>query len=66
MNHNRAALLLLIPMTAIAIVAIVSPAALVRNLGGPRKRRAPKIEIFLRVAGALILISDVIGLFYRV
>jgi type II secretory pathway pseudopilin PulG len=52
-------------MAAIAIVAIVSPAVLVRNLGGVRKHRALALEVFLRVAGSMLLIGAVTT-WYRV
>lgn len=46
---------ILIIFSAIAIIAVLSPATLVRNFGGPKVQRAPMRELFLRVAGILLL-----------
>ena len=51
--------LVLIPLAAIAVVAIAAPGTLVRHLGGSKSQRAPIRGLFLRVAGMLLLIGAV-------
>lgn len=53
--------LLLIPLAAIAIVAVISPRIIVRHLGRPKFKNLIGIEIFLRIAGILMLIGAVIN-----
>jgi hypothetical protein len=49
--------LFLIPLAAIAMIGVLSSKTALRHLGGPKSQRAPKRELFLRVAGILLLIS---------
>lgn len=49
--------IILIPLAAIAVIAVVSPETIVRHLGGPKTQRAPIRELFLRVAGILLLVG---------
>lgn len=59
-----ALVVLLIALVPVGVAAVVSPALLVRHLGGPRNRRVPAREMFLRLAGTLVLIG-VLVLGYR-
>lgn len=49
--------IILIPLAAIAVIAVFSPETLVRHMGGPKDQRAPMRELFLRVAGILLLVG---------
>jgi hypothetical protein len=50
--------IMLIPLAAIAVIAVLSPETLVSHLGGPKGgQRAPIRELFLRVAGILLLVG---------
>jgi hypothetical protein len=49
--------IILIPLAALALAAVFSPETLVRHLGGPKGQRAPIRELFLRVAGILLLVG---------
>ena len=49
--------IILIPLAAIAVIAVLSPETLVRHLGGPKAQRAPIRELLLRVAGILLLVG---------
>jgi hypothetical protein len=49
--------IILIPLAAIAATAVFSPETLVRHLGGPKSQRARTRELFLRVAGILLLVG---------
>jgi hypothetical protein len=55
--------IILLPLAAVAIIAIVSPGALVSRLGGPRTLKSPARELFLRIAGALFLVGAAIACF---
>jgi hypothetical protein len=52
--------ILLIPLAAIAVLAVLSPVQFLARLGGPRNYRAPALETFIRVAGLLLLIGAAI------
>jgi hypothetical protein len=52
--------ILLIPLAAIAVLAVLSPVQFLARLGGPRNYRAPALETFIRVAGLLLFIGAAI------
>lgn len=65
LRQDRVLALVLVPLAAIAVLAVVHPVVLLRSLGGPARRGAPKQEAFLRAAGAMLLIGALV-VWYRV
>jgi len=53
--RENAIFVLLIPLSAIAVLVVISPRTFIRYMVGPTNQRRPMEEIFLRVAGALLL-----------
>ena len=49
--------IIMIPLTVVATIGVLSPETLLRHLGGPKGHRAPIRELFLRIAGILLLIG---------
>jgi hypothetical protein len=55
--------ILLVPLVAVAVLAALSPAQFLSKLGGPRNRKVPALEIYVRGAGLLLLIGTAITWF---
>lgn len=64
MNPPSATLfgVILVPLTIVAVVAVITPKKLLRHMGGPKSQRVPIKELFLRLAGILILVGALLAL----
>lgn len=59
MNRSQitAFAIVLIPLAAVATIAVFTPERLMRHLGGSKSQRVLMRELFLRVAGILLLVG---------
>jgi hypothetical protein len=55
--RDNAIFVMLIPLSAIAVLAVISPRTLIRYMGGPTNQRRAMPETFLRVAETLVLVG---------